>query len=191
MQDLVLLRKMCVALHDVEGDGNCGCCCLLLALAALGILPCPEDQEALRADLLLVRCAWIRDDVFGLLQHQEHEHNEKRRLWNEGLENVFNKGTPCSNCAFMEEVGVDGHFANFDHWMDSMFVVPLFCLRHRVRVVVCRFHFITVTKWQTDIYDARTGKIVEEHREGLHGGYGGDKSFGLHYDGQHYQHLIL
>jgi hypothetical protein len=32
---------------------------------------------------------------------------QKRRLRNEGLENVFHKGIPTSNPDFMEEVGLD------------------------------------------------------------------------------------
>jgi hypothetical protein len=80
---------------------------------------------------------------------------QKRRLRNEGLENVFHKGIPTSNPDFMEEVGLDGDFDKHDYWMDSMCASELF--------------FTTVAKWLTDIYDARTGKMVDEHRVNLLG----------------------
>jgi hypothetical protein len=94
---------------------------------------------------------------------------QKRRLRNEGLQNLLKKGIPPSHRDFMEEVGLDGDFDKYDHWMDSMCAVPFFCLRCRVRVVVYCFHFTTVTKWPTDIYDARTGKRVGEYRVNLLG----------------------
>jgi hypothetical protein len=94
---------------------------------------------------------------------------QKRRLRNEGLENVFHKGIPTSNPDFMEEVGLDGDFDKHDYWIDSMCAVPFFCPRCRVRVVFYCFHFTTVTKWLTDMYDARTGKMVDEYRVNLLG----------------------
>jgi hypothetical protein len=94
---------------------------------------------------------------------------QKRRLRNEGLENVFHKGILTSDPDFVEEVGLDGDFDKHDHWMDSMCAVPFFCPRCRVRVVFCCFHFAAVAEWLTDVCDARTGKMVDEHRVNLLG----------------------
>jgi hypothetical protein len=94
---------------------------------------------------------------------------QRRRLRNEGLENVFHKGIPTSNPDFMEEVGLDGACGKHHYWMDSMCAVPFFCPRCRVRVVFYCFHFATVAKWLTDVYDARTGKMVDECRANLLG----------------------
>jgi hypothetical protein len=91
------------------------------------------------------------------------------RGWRICLTKGFLPLIPTSNRDFMEEVELDSDFDKYDHWMDSMCAVPLFCLWCRVRVVVYCFHFTMVTKWPTDIYDARTGKMVHEHRVNLFG----------------------
>ncbi len=86
---------------------------------------------------------------------------QKRRLRNEGLQNLFHKGIPTSNPDFMEEVGLDVEFAKHDYWIDSLCAVLFFCLRCRVRVVVYCFHFTIVTMCLTDMYVARVERLED------------------------------
>jgi hypothetical protein len=41
-------------------------------------------------------------------------------------------------------------FFNRVHWMESIFLDPLFCLKYFVRVVLCVSRFAGVANWQTE-----------------------------------------
>jgi hypothetical protein len=79
--------------------------------------------------------------------------------------------------------------------MELTFVVPLFCYDYRLRVVV---YFSNGDKWSTYIFDGRD-VVANDSVDGLRVQFldgmvpitSREKSFGSHYDGEHYEHLTL
>jgi hypothetical protein len=189
---LIASREKGLEVHDVRGDGNCGCCCLLVGLAVLGI-PKPANQKALRKRLQekaehcrtvlrkLPMCHLLDDEGF------EAECSHSAEL-------LCSEELTCSR-KFMETKDETGACENEEHWMDMTFVVSLFCYDYRLRVVV---YFSTGDKWSTCVFDGRD-VVANDSVDGLRVQFldgmvpitGCEKSFGLHYDGEHYECLTL
>jgi hypothetical protein len=189
---LIALREKGLEVHDVTGDGNCGCCCLLVGLAVLGISK-PANQKSLRKRLQ-EKAEHCRTALRKLPMHQplddegfeaEHSHSAEL-LCSEELTHTRQ---------FMETKDKKGKHVNENHWMDLTFVASLFCYDCRLRVVA---YFSTGDKWSTCIFDGRdvvANDSVDGFRvqflEGMVPITGREKSFGSHYDGEHYEHLTL
>jgi hypothetical protein len=96
---------------------------------------------------------------------------------------------------FMETKDKKGKYENEHHWMELTFLVSLFCYDCRLRVVVC---YSNGDKWSTCIFDGRD-VVANDSVDGLRVQFldgmvpitGREKSFGLRYDGEHYEHLTL
>jgi hypothetical protein len=96
---------------------------------------------------------------------------------------------------FMETKNKKGKYENEECWMELTFVVSLFCYDCRLRVVV---YFSNGDKWSTYVFDGRD-VIANDSDDGLRVQFldgmvpitGREKSFGSHYDGEHYEHLTL
>jgi hypothetical protein len=91
----------------------------------------------------------------------------------------------------MEKKNAEGDFVNDKHWMELNLVVPLFCLEHRLRVVVHHCHSFGDT-WSTYTFDGRdesesdaVDPLLVDMQEGMVSVKGVERSFGLHYDGEH------
>jgi hypothetical protein len=96
---------------------------------------------------------------------------------------------------FMEKKDAEDKFENIHHWMDLNFVVPLFCLTYGVRVVVYQIYG---HGWNTSIFDNRESSKSDadapmhvQFLPGLVAVTGREHSFGLYYDGEHYEYLTL
>jgi hypothetical protein len=96
---------------------------------------------------------------------------------------------------FMETKDKKGKYENEHHWMELTFLVSLFCYDCRLRVVVC---YSNGDKWSTCIFDGRD-VVANDSVDGLRVQFldgmvpitGREKSFGVHYDGEHYEYLTL
>jgi hypothetical protein len=189
---LIALREMGLEVHDVSGDGNCGCCCLLVGLAVLGF-PKQANQKAMRKRLQgkaehcrtafrkLPMCAPLDDEGF------EEEYGESADL-------LCSKELTYTR-KFMETKDATGKYENEHHWMELNFVVSLFCYDYRLRVVVCYSNRDT---WSTYIFDGRdvgandsVDGLRVQFLDGMVPITGRERSFGLHYDGEHYEYLTL
>jgi hypothetical protein len=96
---------------------------------------------------------------------------------------------------FMEKKDETGAYENQDHWMELNFAVSLFCYDYRLRVVV---YVSQGEKWSTYIFDGRDvgandsdDGLRVQFLEGMVPITGREKSFGVHYDGEHYEYLTL
>jgi hypothetical protein len=96
---------------------------------------------------------------------------------------------------FMEMKDEKGKHVNDNHWMELNFAVSLFCYDHCLRVVVCCSVGDT---WSTCIFDGRdvgANDAVDGLRvqflDGMVPVTGRERSFGLHCDGEHCEHLTL
>jgi hypothetical protein len=97
--------------------------------------------------------------------------------------------------AEMERKDAKGKYVNDNHWMELNFAVSLFCYDYCLRVVV---YYSVGDTWSTYIFDGRdvgTNDSVDGLRvqflDGMVPVTGRERSFGLHYDGEHYEHLTL
>jgi hypothetical protein len=163
-----------------------------VGLAVLGI-PKPANQKALRKRLQekaehcrtvlrkLPMCQLLDDEGF------EDECNYSAELLH-SEELTYSR-------EFMETKDEKGKYENEEHWMELTFVVSLFCYDYRLRVVV---YLSQGDKWSTHIFDGRDvgandsdDGLRVQFLDGMEPVTGREKSFGLHYDGEHYEYLIL
>jgi hypothetical protein len=96
---------------------------------------------------------------------------------------------------FMEKKDETGAYENQHHWMELNFVVSLFCYDYRLRVVV---YLSQGDTWSTYIFDGRhvgandsVDGLRVQFLDGMVPITGREKSFGVHYDGEHYEYLTL
>jgi hypothetical protein len=189
---LIALIEMGLEVHDVWGDGNCGCYCLLVGLAVLGI-PKPVNQKALRKRLQGKaehrRTAFHKLPMYEPLDDEgfEEEHGESADLLHSKELTHTRK--------FMETKDKKGKYENEHHWMELNFVVSLFCYDYRLRVVV---YYSNGDTWSTHIFDGRdvgTNDSVDGLRvqflDGMVPITGRERSFGSHYDGEHCECLTF
>jgi hypothetical protein len=95
----------------------------------------------------------------------------------------------------METKDETGKYENEHHWMELNFVVSLFCYDYRLRVVV---YYSNGDTWSTYIFDGRdvgpndsVDGLRVQFLDGMVPITGRERSFGLHYDGEHYEYLTL
>jgi hypothetical protein len=146
---LIALREIGLEVHDVWGDGNCGCCCLLVGLAVLGF-PKQANQKALRKHLQ-GKAEHCRTAFRKLPMHEP--------LDDEGFEEEHGKSADLLHSKelthtrkFMETKDKKSKYENGHHWMELTFVVSLFCCDCRLRVVV---YYSNGDTWSTCIFDGR------------------------------------
>jgi hypothetical protein len=163
-----------------------------VGLAVLGISK-PANQEARRKRLQekSEHCRTVSRQL-PMCQILDDEGFEDECNYNADL--LYSEGLTCTR-EFMETKDKKGKCVNEHHWMEQTFVVSLFCYDYRLRVVVC---LSQGDKWSIYIFDGRDvgandsdDGLRVQFLEGMEPVTGREKSFGLHYDGEHYEYLIL
>jgi hypothetical protein len=190
---LIALHEKGLEVHDVTGDGNCGCHCLLVGLAVLGVSK-PANQTALRKRLQekAEHCRTVSRQLPMFLPFDDEGFEEECSYDAEQLCSEELTHTPRE---FMEKKNKKGEHVNEQCWMDLTFAVSLFCCDCRLRVVA---HCSNGDTWSTCIFDGRD-VVANDSVDGLRVQFlegmvpitGCEKSFGSHCDGEHYEHLTL
>jgi hypothetical protein len=163
-----------------------------VGLAVLGISK-PANQEALRKRLQ-EKAEHCRTVLRQLPMYQILDDEGFEDEYNYNAELLYSE-EPTYTPEFMEAKDKEGKYVNEHHWMELTFVVSLFCYDYRLRVVV---YLSQGDKWSTYIFDGRDvgandsdDGLRVQFLEGMEPVTGREKSFGLHYDGEHYEYLTL
>jgi hypothetical protein len=163
-----------------------------VGLAVLGISK-PADQKALRKRLQ-EKAEHCRTVLRQLPMYQLLDDERFEEEYSYNAEQLYSEELTYSR-EFMEKKNKKGEHVNEHHWMDLTFVVSLFCYDYRLRVVV---YFSNGDTWSTYIFDGRdvgandsVDGLRVQFLEGMVPITGCEKSFGLHYDGEHYEYLTL
>jgi hypothetical protein len=192
--------------YDVDGDGNCGFHCLLLALYFFVSLehqeaPAltsrsserPTDQLSMRK--LIQRLALVyRDAMFdSVSQILYFGLDEDSRLgqWEASLIQLFQEDIPYDSDAFMKKQKKN-RYVNQHHWMEDTIVLPIFSRHYRLRVYVYN-DLQGGDLWHATVYDGREGTFKINHYHCfVEVDQPDDKrTFGTHYDGEHCQHTRM
>ena len=123
--------------------------------------------------------------------------------WPFQVQFLFQEGIDYSDEPFMMLEDEETMPLNRDHWMDATFVLPFFTRYFEVRVVLYN-QFPSRTEeledgteriipgpWQTQVYDGRQGAFEIETYDGVTTVVAGENTFGLYYDGRHYQYIHM
>lgn len=178
--------------HNVEGDGNCGFYCLLLALAVLQATGAirthrhmPKTQLELRKSLSGAAGNLKHDDFAGaskIIFSRELDHDSRLKEWDDSFGNVYSEAADYSSEEFMHE--------NSQHWMEATTLLPIFARQYRVRVVLYVQQGES-DRWQTHIYDGSDGQMHHEVIDGVRVVEPSPTTFGIVHDGEHYRYLQI
>ena len=196
--DLLSIGKV----HEVEGDGNCGFYCLLVALAEhrRDLQDRPKDQISLRKLLQRQMREMPHLDRLALGKTLTPMFDDESIIeeFLETQKNLYRKDYALKyrTYKFMAKKDKTGAFMNDRHWMDATYGLPIFAKHYGMRVVLYRQ---SGGVWETHDYDARAtekhvtdgGGITVKHDDGVKVVTGGSRTFGLHFDGEHYQYIEL
>jgi hypothetical protein len=180
---MIALRAMGLEVHDVTGDGNCGYYCLIVGLTMAGY---DTDPKELRR-VLQTNAAAFKEEIHLIPQYRYYDHEAYEELYSRGSSLLYSKRLQYKR-AFMEKKNKKGKFVNKEHWMDLNLTLPIFCLEYRFRVVV---YHAQGDSWTTYIFDGREDELHVEIHDGMVPEKGRTSSFGLYYDGEHYEYLTL
>ena len=125
---------------------------------------------------------------FNDFDHLDREHSVA--LWQEEhLKYLYMKGIPYEDEAFMKKVNGESQYENDCHWMDGRFALYLFAKVYKLRVVL----YINAQKdvWTTNWFDGRSGTVENEGAEGVVQVPPGERTFGMYYDGEHYEYIVI
>jgi hypothetical protein len=182
--------------YDVAGDGNCGYYCLVFALAVLShFFPAffPHDaslpvnnldmRRVIQDNANLVLLS--KDAMVSICPHLNEDGRQRDGIQNREL--VYADNVAYDDEEFMRDESGD----NDKHWMEGSFVLPIFALHYRLRVVL--YSMNPPRNNMTIISDGRNGSLTVTHTDGLKpvGGDACNRTIGLVYDGQHYRYLHL
>jgi hypothetical protein len=185
---MIALREMGMEVHDVTGDGNCGYYCLIVGLTMTGYpynTDSHTDSKRLRR-VLQTNAPTYQEEIRHIPQYRYYDDESFEEIYSQGSSLLYSKRLKYKP-AFMEKKNKKGEFVNKEHWMDLNLTLSIFCLEYNFRVVV---YHAQGDSWTTYIFDGRDELHVEIH-EGMVPVSGRTSSFGLYYDGEHYEYLTL
>lgn len=179
--------------HDVEGDGNCGFYCLVMALAMFPIDygSIPKDQSSMRK-LLKEEALPLQVEIFEKMSiFSLLDDDEALDHWNANIDALFQEGIDYDSSCFMKRLA-GGKYVNDKHWMDGDFALCIFSKVYKLRVALYIGHKDEKrTSWTTHLYDGRNGTVDSNHYEGLQLVYTCERTFGMYFDGVHYQYIVI
>ena len=182
---MIASREMGLEVHDVTGDGNCGCYCLIVGLTMTG-RACSTDPKEVRRRLQR-KAAAFKEEIRHTPQYHPYDEETFEDVYSRDSSLLFSKRLKCKR-AFVEKKNKCDEFVNKEHWMDLNLTLSMFCLQHEFRVVVCHAQG---DSWTTHIFDGRDSGFHVGIHEGMVPVSGRNSSFGLHCDGEHYECLTL
>jgi hypothetical protein len=147
----------------------------------------PKDQSSMRKHLQEV-AAGLRDEMLKKTYYSAiMTSDEGRKAWDESKDSLFKTGIDYGNEEFMKKLENE-KYVNNEHWIDADFVLPIFSKEWKLKVVL---YIQNKVQWQTHVYDGRRGEIEIERQDGLIPVEPGERTFGMFYNGIHYEYIRI
>jgi hypothetical protein len=178
------LNQIIGQVHDVEGDGNCGFYCLLMALAVF-----VSEEESRPTDQLTLRrrlqekAPGLQDEMLKLEGFEMLDDEDCVFDLEELAKYLFREDIDYEDEDFMTNPD------NKNHWMDGDLVSYIFASVYRLRVALYT-RLEGDKNWLTHTNDGRSGTVESTFKDGLVK-VGGERTFGMYYDGKHFQYIVL
>jgi hypothetical protein len=176
--------------HDVIRDGNSGFHCLSMALAMFDCKSGPMAPKDMRMHIH-EKAPAAQKDMLQFRLYSLLDRKEALDLWEENCSFLFRSEIDYSDVSFMYLIGHDhddDYFVNCKHWMDADFVLPIFCKEHQLRAVV---YVDTGCGRTCFVCDGRKGAIGYVLHEGWKKFEPDERTFGIHYDMEHYRYIKI
>jgi hypothetical protein len=178
--------------YDVTGDGNCGIYTTILGLGVIGVTRHPRTNKAMRRHIHKL-AGELKAEMFDTVSEKIFpymDETEREQEWKEMRKDLYGARVKYDDEDYMKAKGEDGSYANTRHWMDSALALPIISREYRVRIILYATD-VNEAYWMTHVFDGRDGRFNISVTDGVVRTPPGDRTFGLHYTGEHYQYVQL